>query len=161
MSVGSGFIEVGSWGGIMLVPKQEKFVQYYLELGTVKAASLASGYGERGGSRLMKMPAVRHEIDRLKRVSMNRAEVTAADLVRVTWKIAKDEQNAPAARVSALQLLAKRHVEFSEKFEIKWDMVQQQQALDKIAGMSQDEIRMLADVARSNSAIPIAFEESK
>lgn len=134
-------------------PRHERFVGYYVELGDARAAAVASGYvGENvgiTGSKLLKRPEVRDAIERLQRRALERAEITAAHIAREAWSIASNAEYAPAARVSALQLLAKRHIEFSEKFEIKGDMVLQNQALQAISIMSPEDVLLLAERARS------------
>jgi len=69
-------------------------------------------------ARLEKNPSVSLALSTAHAQAVQSLNITAQDIARVAWEIAGDEGIQPAARVSALALLAKRHPEFSEKHEV-------------------------------------------
>lgn len=69
-------------------------------------------------SKLMDNPKVSQRLAQLREKQAERTNVTADDIVRVAWELAQSARNE-GARVSALNLLAKRHPEFSDKHELK------------------------------------------
>lgn len=68
---------------------------------------------------------------------------TAADVSRVAWQIAEDEEQPASARIAALQLEARRYREYSDKHEHGGpDGGPLQVALlAKLAVMSEDDLR--------------------
>lgn len=106
-----------------LTPKQQRFVaEYAVDLNATQAA-IRAGYSEhtakQQGSRLLSNVDVRRALSNQQSKVIERAEITAADIARVAWQIANDEEAQTGARVSALSLLARRHVEFSDKHDVR------------------------------------------
>ena len=112
-----------------------------------------AGYSENTiksqSSRITHHPDISAAITQLKQRQLNAARVTSDDIVRVAWEIAQDAEAPPASRVSALSLLAKRHIEFSEKHEITSDAILRVNALTAIAEMSPEILLQLSQGARN------------
>ena len=130
--------------------RHQQFVDNYWVIGAT-AAAIKVGYSEKTahsiGARLMGRADIRQAITEIKMRAMAIADVTVADIVRETWEIASNHEYAPAARVSALALLAKRHVEFSDKHEIKHDVVLYERAIEAISLMEPQKMLELANQA--------------
>jgi len=93
-------------------------------------------------------PKIAPLIAQVQAAVVERLTITAQDIARVAWEIAGDEGIQPAARVSALALLAKRHPEFSEKHEVTGDVRLRVEALAAIATMTPEQMKALAEGVR-------------
>lgn len=114
--------------------------EYMVDMNATKAYQRAGGSQENAdqlGPKLMKNPRVLAEIDRLKGKVFQRIDVTAEDIVKEAWEIARNPETPAAARVSALTLLARRHREFSEKREID---VRQVSILARVLDVPEDDL---------------------
>ena len=145
------WVRVGREVGINgLSRKHQRFVNNYWVMGGERAA-IEAGYAESNASatagKLMGRPDIQQAVTEVKMRAMAIADVTVADIVRETWEIASNHEYAPAARVSALALLAKRHVEFSDKHEIKHDVVLYERAIEAISLMEPQKMLELANQA--------------
>jgi hypothetical protein len=87
-------------------------------------------------------PEVAQRVQTLKGRSLASVSVGAADIARVAWEIASNDEIQPGPRVSALALLAKRHPEFSEKHELSADI--RIKALTAVANMTEEQLLRLA-----------------
>jgi hypothetical protein len=74
-------------------------------------------------------------------------QIKAQDIAERAWEIATYRPNGPA--VMALNLLAKQFPEFSEKHEIAGDVRFRVEALQAVAEMTPEQLKALADGARS------------
>lgn len=104
-----------------LNPREELFcIEYLVDCNGTQAA-IRAGYPKPGAhvtaSRLLKRPKIQDELNRRRQRIETRIEITAADISREAWEIARTAKSE-SARVAALSLLAKRHREFSEKQEL-------------------------------------------
>lgn len=88
-------------------------------------------------------------IRELQAAQLAETDVTASDIVRVAWEIARSKDASHGSRVSALALLAKRHHEFSDKHEISSDV--RLQAMQAVANMDEATLRALAESLRSGT----------
>lgn len=129
-----------------LSTKDRLFVEEYLTDRNGPRAAAVVGY--KNSNDAMRKPNVRAAVERGFQRQFNALRISAEDIAREAWKIAIDMEAPPASRVSALTLLAKRHVEFSEKHEITGEMVLRSNALVAIANMSANELKELAQNAR-------------
>lgn len=100
-------------------------------------------------ARLEKHPTVSLTVREAQQKSLEHAQVTADDIVRVAWEIAANERTMAIARVKALELLAKRHHEFSDKHEITGDVRVRMEALTAVAQMTPEQLKALAENARA------------
>lgn len=132
-----------------LTPKQEAFAHKYVECGNASEA-----YRFAYDTSNMKMESVNRKahdlvvhgkiasrVSELQASRMAEVDVTASDIVRVAWEIARAEDASHGSRVSALALLAKRHHEFSDKHEIGADV--RLQAMQAVATMSTEQLLAL------------------
>jgi len=94
-------------------------------------------------------PKIAPLIAQVQAAVVERLTITAEDISRVAWEIAADGEIQPSARVSALALLSRRHPEFSEKHEVTGDVRLRVEALAAIATMTPEQLKALAEKARS------------
>ena len=140
-----------------LTPKQEAFAHKYVETGNASEAyrlvydtrNMLPATIASEASGLLRHPQISPMIDSLKAAQMASVDVTASDIVRVAWDIARDGEASHGSRVSALALLAKRHHEFSDKHEISSDV--RLQAMQAVANMDEATLRALAESLRDSS----------
>lgn len=133
-----------------LTPKQEAFARRYVETGNASDAyrfaydtsnmAVETVWDE--AHNLTRHPEVSPRIKALQDEKLAEVDVTASDIVRVAWDIARDGEASHGSRVSALALLAKRHHEFSDKHEISSDI--RLQAMKAVASMSIEQLQALA-----------------
>lgn len=106
-----------------MTPKQERFVAAYIANPNATQAAIEAGYSPDSakvqGSRLLTNADIRQAIDDGQRETVQKLSISAEDIAREAWGIAKNSALQAGARVSALALLAKRHPEFSDKQETK------------------------------------------
>jgi hypothetical protein len=93
-------------------------------------------------SKLLAHHDVAVTVNELKAASLRSSIIGAADIARVAWEIASNDEIQPGPRVSALALLAKRHPEFSEKHELSADI--RIKALTAVANMTEEQLLRLA-----------------
>ena len=140
-----------------LTPKQEAFAHKYVECGNASEAyrfaydtsnmAVETVWDE--AHNLTRHPEVSPRIKALQDAKLAEVDVSASDIVRVAWDIARDGEASHGSRVSALALLAKRHHEFSDKHEISSDV--RLQAMQAVANMDEATLRALAESLRDSS----------
>jgi phage terminase small subunit len=105
-----------------LTSRQEAFVHEFLVDRNATRAAIRAGYRPKGArvqaSRMIANANVVRAIESASARQFEAIEVTATMIVQRLWRLATDLSTPPAAQVSALALLAKRHPEFSEKREL-------------------------------------------
>lgn len=106
-----------------MTPKQERFcAEYLVDLNATQAA-IRAGYSphtaKQQGSLLLTKIDVKQALAAKQGKQLQRLERTAADISRVAWSIAEDEEAPPSARIAALALESKRYREYSEKQDIE------------------------------------------
>ena len=135
-----------------LTPKQEAFAHKYVETGSApEAYKFAYPTSQKWplttlnpeASKTLANPKIATRIQQLQERQLRAVDVTATDIVRTAWEIASAEDVQPAARVSALALLAKRHPEFSDKHDVRVD--QRTQALLAVSQMPLEQLLALAE----------------
>lgn len=93
----------------MLTPKRERFVQHYVVTGSASEAARLSGYSARSakqeGSRLLTFVDVQRAVETERAKLRDKADLDAELVLDGLLRIAQDEDNAPAARVSAYRSL--------------------------------------------------------
>lgn len=108
-----------------LSPRRQRFVEEYLKDQNATQAAIRAGYAPRAAqeqsSRLLSNAIVRDAVDKLLAEQAVRVQVTADDIVREAYKVVQDEKAPAIARVKAMELLSKRHREFSERFQVSGD----------------------------------------
>jgi len=132
-----------------LTPKQEAFARRYVETGNASdayrfaynAQNMKLATVNKRASELLVHGEIKGRVTALQDAQLAVVDVTAADIVRVAWEIARAEDASHGSRVSALALLAKRHHEFSDKHEI--DSSVRLQAMQAVATMSSDQLLAL------------------
>lgn len=90
-------------------------------------------------ARLEKHPTVSLRLAQVNEKVVTRLERTAADISRVAWSIAEDEEAPPSARIAALNLEARRFAEYSEKHDVTVSV--RAQMLQLVASLPEDELR--------------------
>lgn len=140
-----------------LTPKQEAFAHKYVECGNASEAyrfaydtsnmAVETVWDE--AHNLTRHPEVSLRIKALQDAKLAEVDVSASDIVRVAWEIARSEDASHGSRVSALALLAKRHHEFSDKHEISSDV--RLQAMQAVAHMDEATLRALAESLRDGT----------
>ena len=105
-----------------LTPRQQRFAEEYLVDFNKTQAAIRAGYSASRarvtGCELVTNRNVADVIAAGLDEMAEHAQVNAADIERVAWAIASDEEVHPGARVSALNLLAKRTGGFVERREV-------------------------------------------
>ena len=132
-----------------LTPKQEAFARHYVETGNASEAMrlvydtsrMKMETVNRTAFDLAHHPKIAARVRELQDAQLAVVDVTASDIVRVAWEIARAEDASHGSRVSALALLAKRHHEFSDKHEIGADV--RLQAMQAVATMSTEQLLAL------------------
>lgn len=139
-----------------LTARQRAFVDAYLVSGNATDAALTAGYSARrakqqGSYLLVTNRDVQAELASRRALAVSRADDSAADVLRdaiATYHAAMADGQFSAA-TSALRVRASRHPEFSEKHEVTGDYRIRVEALSAVAHMSAEELRELAERARS------------
>lgn len=140
-----------------LTTKEETFCQKWVETGNATEAyqfaydtsnmKITTVYPK--ASMMLAKDKIQRRVRELQAAHMAEIDVTASDIVRVAWEIARSEDASHGSRVSALALLAKRHHEFSDKHEISSDV--RLQAMQAVANMDEATLRALAESLRSGT----------
>lgn len=140
-----------------LTPKQEMLARRYVECGNASeayrfaydTANMKIETIQRKAHDVVHNGKVAARIRELQDAQLAQVDVSASDIVRVAWEIARSEDASHGSRVSALALLAKRHHEFSDKHEISSDV--RLQAMQAVANMDEATLRALAESLRSGT----------
>jgi len=140
-----------------LTPKQEAFAHRYVETGNASEAMrlvydtsrMKMETINRTAFDLAHHPKISARVSELQAAQLAEVDVTASDIVRVAWEIARANDASHGSRVSALALLAKRHHEFSDKHEISSDV--RLQAMQAVANMDAAQLRALADTLNTDT----------
>jgi len=106
---------------VALTSKQQQFVHEYLIDRNATQAAIRAGYSAKTaysiGDENLRKPEIAQAMEAATAKQAERLELTADDVKREAWAIARDLGHPPAARVSALALLSKLFREFSDKQE--------------------------------------------
>lgn len=136
--------------------RQQRFVDEFVVSGNATQSAIAAGYSERSapttGHDLLRNPKVIRAIEGKRAATVEKLQITAEDIAREAWSIARADDAPHSARVSALALLAKRHPEFSDKHEITGDVRHRVEALSVVAQMTPEQLRALAEGARDGGS---------
>lgn len=97
----------------MLSIKQQKFCEYYVELGNATEAAKRAGYSEKTaysqGQRMLKNVETRNFIEELTQSSKSARIATADEVLEFFAAVMRDKEEATKNRLKAAENLAKRY----------------------------------------------------
>lgn len=104
-----------------MTERQRKFAEYYVQCGNAEQAAVSAGYSEqyaRGNAyKLVANSGVAVYIKQLSEAAQTARIMTARDRQELLSDIAKDEDNAAADRIRAVDTLNKMTGEYTTKVE--------------------------------------------